>query len=346
MTLSDGANPGIGCGYHPDPMNPTRCLLAGLVAILVSAGGSAARANPGAAPPVKKLPVILDTDIGDHSDDTWALAMVLKSPQLDLKLVTTTFGKSEYRAKIIAKILLAARRTDVPIGMGAGGIAGSSGHASWLQGFNLTDYKGRVYKDGVKALIDTVNQSTEPITIISIGPSNTVAAALEKDPRIAAKVNFAGMQGSLRTGYGTGTKACPEWNVQAVIPAAQRVLSAPWKQVAIAPLDTCGQVKLSGQRFQKLVDSNDPLVKALLDSYRAWAKKDHVNASSTLFDTVAVYLALPGPKPLLELEDLKIRVTQDAMTVIDPDGAPMLVATQWHDLDGYQDFLVNTLLSK
>ena len=47
-----------------------------------------------------------------------------------------------------------------------------------------------------------------------------------------------------------------------------------------------------------------------------------------------------------ELEDLKIRVTKDAMTVIDPAGAPMQVATKWKDLDGYRDFLVNTLLSK
>jgi hypothetical protein len=34
------------------------------------------------------------------------------------------------------------------------------------------------------------------------------------------------------------------------------------------------------------------------------------------------------------------------MTVIDPAGAPMQVATRWKDLDGYRDFLVNTLLGK
>ena len=34
-----------------------------------------------------KIPVILDTDIGGDIDDTWALAMLLKSPELDLKLV-------------------------------------------------------------------------------------------------------------------------------------------------------------------------------------------------------------------------------------------------------------------
>ena len=48
-----------------------------------------------------KTPVMLDTDIGDDIDDTWALVMLLKSPELDLKLVTTTCGKAEYRAKLV-----------------------------------------------------------------------------------------------------------------------------------------------------------------------------------------------------------------------------------------------------
>ncbi len=36
------------------------------------------------------IPVILDTDIGADIDDTWALAILLRSSELDLKLVTTT----------------------------------------------------------------------------------------------------------------------------------------------------------------------------------------------------------------------------------------------------------------
>jgi len=68
----------------------------------------------------KPIPVIFDTDIGDDIDDIWALTFLLKSPQFDVKLVTTTFGKTEYRAKIIAKMLTVAGRTAVPVGMGAG----------------------------------------------------------------------------------------------------------------------------------------------------------------------------------------------------------------------------------
>jgi hypothetical protein len=45
-----------------------------LISLAVSAESATAR-----------TPVILDTDIGDDIDDTWALAMLLKSSELDLK---------------------------------------------------------------------------------------------------------------------------------------------------------------------------------------------------------------------------------------------------------------------
>ena len=64
---------------------------------------------------MNKIPVILDTDIGGDIDDTWALAMVLKSPELDLKLVVTDTGNTTYRACVTAKMLEVAGRTDVPV---------------------------------------------------------------------------------------------------------------------------------------------------------------------------------------------------------------------------------------
>ncbi len=94
--------------------------------------------------------------------------------------------------------------------------------------------------------------------------------------------------------------------------------------------------------------SRDKLIVAVIENYRIWAKKESVEVlieSSVLFDTVAVYLALPGPKPHLEMEGLAINVTSDGMTVADSAGVKMAVATAWKDLDGYEDFLVKILSS-
>src|SRR6516162_8277625 len=71
-----------------------------------------------AQPSGKPKPVILTTDIGDDIDDTWALGLLLKSPELDLKLVLGDYGKNQYRAKVLAKFLETAGRTDVAVGVG------------------------------------------------------------------------------------------------------------------------------------------------------------------------------------------------------------------------------------
>ena len=304
------------------------------------------RSDPLTGPSAAKIPVILDTDIGDDIDDTWALVMLLKSPEFDLKLVTTTHGKAVYRAKLIARLLEASGRADIPIGLGAGGHDGDGRQQPWVEGYDLKDYLGKIFQDGVQALIDTLISSAEQVTIISIGPSTTVAAALERRPDISSRATFVGMQGALRRGYNGGPVG-PEYNVKENVPAARRALLAPWSKTVITPLDTCGLVRLTGTRFAALKESRDKLIAALLENYRIWAKKESVEElteSSVLFDTVAVYLALPGPKPHLEMEKLVINVSPEGMTVVDPAGAKMMFATAWKDLDAYEEFLLRRLL--
>jgi inosine-uridine nucleoside N-ribohydrolase len=297
-----------------------------------------------ARPEAAKTPIILDTDIGDDIDDTWALAMLLKSPELDLKLVTTTCGKAEYRAKLVAKLLTIAGRGDIPIGLGEGGHEGTGGQQAWVEDYKLGSYRGTIHQNGAAAIAGLIESSRQPLTIISIGPSHTLAAALKAKPQIASKAFYVGMQGSVFKGYDGGPIAA-EYNVKTNVPAAQTVLSAPWKRITITPLDTCGLITLSGERFQKLAKSHDPLVKALLENYRIWAKKSRVSelkSSSVLYDTVAIYLAY-SDTTLLKVEKLPIRVTDDGFTKVDPKGRKMSVATAWNDLNGCRDKLVDVL---
>jgi inosine-uridine nucleoside N-ribohydrolase len=151
----------------------------------------------------------------------------------------------------------------------------------------------------------------------------------------------------VRKGYDGGPVG-PEYNVKENVTAAGKALLAPWGKTVITPLDTCGLVRLKGARFEALKKNGDNLIAALLENYRIWAEKESVEElteSSVLFDTVAVYLTLPGPKPHIEMEQLRINVTSDGMTAVDPSGAKMSVATTWKDLDAYEDFLVEVLLS-
>ena len=59
---------------------------------------------------MKKIPVILDTDLGTDIDDSWAIAYMLKCPELDVKLITTATGDTTYRAKLCAGLLSAGEK--------------------------------------------------------------------------------------------------------------------------------------------------------------------------------------------------------------------------------------------
>jgi inosine-uridine nucleoside N-ribohydrolase len=319
-----------------------------MILLLIPAGNVLAQVHTMTHPSDQNAAVILDTDIGDDMDDSWALLMLLRNPRFDLKLVTTTNGRQQYRSDLIAKFLTLAHRTDVPIGLGAGAATGHGGQAPWLKGFDRKTYPGRVDPAGVKLLVDTVNQSPGKITILAIGPLQTLAGALKMDPGIAAKADLVGMQGSVFRGYDGAATPDAEYNIKIDPVAAAAVLSAPWKSITITPLDTCGlpEIRLTGERFNRLMRCNDSLVRGLLDSFAAWkgvASTADLKESSTLFDTVAVYLAEPAGHPALKMQQLHIRVTPEGKTVVDPTGRMMNVATGWADIAALPEYVSETL---
>lgn len=296
--------------------------------------------------PAKAVPVILETDIGDDIDDTWALGLILKCPELDLKLVVGGCGKAQYRAKLLAKFLQTAGRSDVAVGVGLDVEPRGGGRQDgWLKDFDLKNYPGKVSQDGVKALIDQIMNSPELTTVIAIGPAGNLAEALKREPRIAQKARLVGMFGSLRLSYDGSKKACAEYNVISDIKACQKVFTAPWKMMIITPLDTCGVVVLDGERYRQIRDSKDPIASLILQNYRAWIDSKMTDERSTvLFDTVAVCLAIT--QDFCNMERIGLRIADNGFMVIDDSTNRVSCATSWKNVDAYRDFLVTRLTDK
>jgi inosine-uridine nucleoside N-ribohydrolase len=306
----------------------------------VSGGWAAAVAS-------KPQPVILATDIGDDIDDTWALGFLLKCPELDVKLAVGEYGKRNYRAKLLGKLLQSMGRGEIPIGMGMDDEPRGDGpQAAWVKDYDLGNYQGKVHQDGVQAIIDTVMRSRQPVTIIAIGPMPNLAVALQREPRIAQKARLVGMYGSVRKGYGGSKTPSPEWNVKADPKACQSGLAAPWP-ITITPLDTCGMVTLEGEQYRRVLASKNLVASTIMENYRIWSKANKApedvaqTRSSVLFDTVAVYLAFS--QAFCTMERLGIRVAADGATIIDPQAKQMEVATDWKNLNGFREFLVERL---
>ena len=300
-------------------------------------------AKPGRKKPV---PVILDTDIGADIDDTWAVGMLLNSPELDLKMVVTDEGNTVYRAKIAARMLQRAGRSDVPVGIGLRQRDRRyRSQAAWVANYRLARYPGQVHDDGVEALCAMIMASREPLTLICIGPVPNIAEALRREPRIAARAHFVGMHGSIYRHHGRGKGAIAEANVRNDLESARLVLSAPWRSATITPLDTCGRVRLRGRRYQRVRRSTATVARVVMENYDIWAgardRYDQTIESSILFDTVAVYLAFS--RRGLKMKTMGIRVTDEGFTVPDPQGARIRVALDWVDLPGYLDLLTERM---
>jgi inosine-uridine nucleoside N-ribohydrolase len=318
-----------------------------LTLVLVCAPLAGAHAAP-------RTPVVLITDIGTDIDDSWALALALRSPELDLKLVLTDPADTQYRAAVAAKFLQDTGHSDIPIGIGDNsGPMGDNGKTlvPWIAGYDLARYPGKVYPDGVGAMIDVIEKSPVPVTIVAIGPVHSLALALRRAPAIAAKCRLVGMYGSIDVGYGGGVPSA-ETNVRVDPAALREALSAPWRDVLLTPLDTCGSVGLAGERYHAIWSAtSDPLLRALIGSYcifatnQTWMKCDFfATQSTTLFDCVAVYLAYS--EELVETETISFAITDDGFTRRSASGPfRARVAIRWRNRDGFEAQLAGRLLA-
>ncbi|MBP7051231.1 MAG: nucleoside hydrolase [Phycisphaerae bacterium] len=328
---------------------PAGAVAAVLLAALAMSGSAYAGARP----------VVLDTDICDDIDDTWALAVLLQSPELDCKLVTTAVGNTEDKAQVVAQFLDRVARSDIPIGIGVRQGSGSHRQIAWARDYDLTSYPGKVHKDGVQALIDTIMNSPTRVTLIALGPLPNIAEALRREPRIAEKADFVGMHGSVFVGYGGADHPDAEYNVKQDVAAAQKAFTAAWP-MTITPLDTCGLVQLTGDKYQRVLKRDSAVTRNLMQNYRQWYRdgfqdrKDLSEAdlarevdgklatsSTTLFDTVAIYLAV-NPE-LAEVREVPLRVTDDGFTRVEEGAKKIRCAVKWKDLGGYEDWLVKRL---
>ena len=296
----------------------------------------------------KKIPVILDTDIGEDIDDTWALGLLLKCPEFDVKLITTSTDDTRIKAKLVAKFLEIAGRTDIPIGIGPSENRKKGNLYHWIKDYELSEYSGSVHENGMEVLCSTIMDSPDPITLIAIGPLRTVAGALKMNPNITENARFVGMHGSIRIGYQGASSPYPEYNVVHDIQSCREVFHAPWKKT-ITPLDTCGNIVLSGGNFERIMNCDNTIVKLIKENFKIWAKELSLTnlitedkKTSILYDTVTIYLGFS--EELLNIEDLKIKVTEKGITKISEKGNNIRCATSWKDVQAFKDLIVNRLV--
>lgn len=237
-------------------------------------------------------PVIIDTDIGDDIDDAFALALALKSPELRILGVTTAFGDTELRARLVDRYLAAVGRTDIPVAAGM-----ATPHSNvFTQGAYAKREPERRHANAVEFLLEQIKSHPGEITLIAIGPLFNAQAAIEKDPATFKKLKrVVIMGGSIDRGYDSATdKNRPpdaEWNI-ARDPAGLRALLSSGVPVVMMPLDST-QVHLESEARERMFAFGSPLTDQLALLYHQWVEGSEGHwTTPTLFDPVAVTYAI------------------------------------------------------
>jgi purine nucleosidase len=262
------------------------------------------------APPEK---VIIDTDIGDDIDDAFAVALALRSPELQILGITTTFGDTETRAKLLDRFLVEAGHPEIPVAAGAP-TAPKSNFTQRRYAEN-NRYAKASHPDAVTFLLDQIRRSPGQITLVAIGPLMNVGAAIEKDPETFRKLKrVIVMGGSIKRGYGdvgfgTPTPPQPEWNILNDIPSAQKLFAAG-VPLFVMPLDST-QLKLDEVKRAFLFSQGTPITDALTLLYHQWGQE-----TPTLFDPMTIaFLVNPS---LCPVQPMHIRVDAQGFTRPDP----------------------------
>ena len=278
--------------------------------VLLSVPASSAQSSPTAALPEK---VILDTDIGDDIDDAFAVALALRSPELQILGITTTFGDTETRAKLLDRFLVEVGHPEIPVAAGAPTPPKSN--------FTQRRYaeSGRFAKPSHPAaaafLLDQIRRNPGQITLVAIGPLMNVGAAIDKDPATFRKLKrIILMGGSIKRGYGDlgfgpPHPPEPEWNILNDIPSAQKLFAAG-VPLFVMPLDAT-QLKLDEVKRAFLFSQGTPITDQLTLLYHQWGQQ-----TPTLFDPMTIaFLVNPA---LCPVQPMHIRVDEKGFTRPDP----------------------------
>ncbi|MFP5072208.1 nucleoside hydrolase [Pseudonocardia nantongensis] len=260
--------------------------------------------------------VVLDTDPGIgprlDADDPLALLLILASPELELRGVTTVFGNVtvERSTESALRVLEAVGRLDVPVARGMSVALNGRLHDESVAEYAAQEQRigpvdgdrvehGRVAEHGVDFLVRTVLENPHQVRIIAVGPLTNVATAILKEPTFVSKTKAITIMGGafgFDTGFGRGNiTPSAEYNIWHD-PDAARIVFESGIPMTVCGLDVTNPSKgtvLTEDQLLELVNKETAfaeflhqMCKTYIDEPRfAWTTGQN---SCILYDPVAV----------------------------------------------------------
>jgi purine nucleosidase/pyrimidine-specific ribonucleoside hydrolase len=255
-------------------------------------------------------PVVIDTDPG--IDDALALMLALRSPELQVALMTTVAGNVPIDlATANARRLLALINppTWPQLAQGAGrplrralytatafhsedGLGGlstlrhSDGHLAYPVPEPL-----RVGRQAVQHILQAVQRYGSDLTLIALGPLTNIARAIQRDAHTMRQLGRLIIMGGAIAVPGNVTPSA-EFNIFVDPHAADIVFRTPLA-ITLVPLDVTQQVRLTETFVRQTMQTHDtPLTRAMWHLTRQALQGPYGPRGMALHDPLAVAVAI------------------------------------------------------
>ncbi len=249
--------------------------------------------------------VLIDTDIGDDIDDALALALALRSPEIELLGVTTVFGNTQKRARLAAHLLQTYGREDIPVAVGQqvpiqllhrpSGVPQAAILNPCATSPALSSYSGP------ELIIQAAMAHQGHLILLCLGPLTNVAIALTIEPRL-----FMAIRGIIMSG-GTGGIPFPDWNIRSDAKAAQIVLAAGIP-VTMLGWNVTRHCQLSESDIERLTYESSPQTRLLSQLLAVWQRhRPRWHPRLPYLHDPLTIVALCSPE-LLQFEEMTARV--------------------------------------
>jgi purine nucleosidase/pyrimidine-specific ribonucleoside hydrolase len=288
---------------------------------------------------LNKRKVILDTDIGDDIDDSFALLLLLKSNAFDVLGVTTVFRNTEKRG-LMAKQLIKSLGYDVEVYPGINNplkakiddlIQENIRKKEVLDENGLylipqfdESMRNETISDinAVDFIISQVHKYPHEVTLIPIGPLTNIASAIKKDPTIIPLIKEIRIMGG---GYGLDWG---EWNIFCDPEAADIVYSSNVNLHAVG-FNVTIQTGLTPQDVEDLKNSNSPTIKLVYKAMMKWFSH-YEFTTPVMHDPLTVASLLDETILTFKEENMKVDlINVRGKTYVDNElGSKVYVATE------------------
>ena len=253
-------------------------------------------------------PVIFDTDIGTDVDDMLALAVLAKSPELNLIGVTTVYGDTPLRAKITKATCDLFGRADIAVRIGeqetlTGRQIAWAGHEGYGVP-HLDKVEVSATPGAVDYLLESANRLAGELEVLATGPLTNIARAIRKDAAAFSKIKHLYVMG------GAFWLDRPEHNIKCDPEAAKIVFESGLPITAIG-LDLTLRVLLDSNDVHQIAELGHGVGELLEDQILRWWELRNITSNPPHDALVALAMVRPD---LFIFENWDVEVTSEGRT--------------------------------